>query len=568
MKILSMLAVAGTCAMGIAQSSLPVNPSAPSAVYGYNTPSNNTNIYFNLTVATAVTLREIETPLLSALGQQGTLSLYLCPVTYVGNEQNTSVWLLAATGDIVGRGTVGGIAALTARSCQERAAIPNTGLTLLPGSYGIAVRYQGVTPLLTAVASLQTFANAELSVSGGALQYTAFTSALQAPATSLGFTAWSFQGSLNYAVGAGVPHSCPANQSYGEGCYNRCGSFYQLFTGLNPAPVASAAMSGRQLTLVPGSGGYTVQQGTAAFLPPTAAATVLALGDDSDIQVVLPTPFPYPGGVATDFFVHSNGFISVASNNTLPGGFSWVPGIAPFLNAPAAGWWSWHDYNPTEAGSGQVSWQQVGSLLVFTWNGVESYPVGTANPSTWQLQFDLTNGRVHYVWQTIDPIGGSGFVLGDDHLVGYSPGGVSPDCGPVDITSLTSVALREPERFPLSLTASAAPVPGTTISLDTANVTNPFGFGINFLTLGQIPAPGIDLGIIGAPGCRALVDISTGVGNAISNTGLGGLTLSVNLPVPISPALPGLSLFSQSVWLDAAENPAGLITSNGLELQL
>ncbi|MCU0866981.1 MAG: hypothetical protein MUC36_24610 [Planctomycetes bacterium] len=567
MKILSMLAVAGFCATGIAQSSLPVNPSAPSQNFSFNTPSNNTNIYFNLTVATAVTLREIDTPLLSALGQQGTLSLYLCPVTYVGNEQNASVWQLAATGAIVSRGTAGGVALLTARSCQESASIPNTGLTLLPGSYGIAVRYQGVNPLLTAVASLQTFANAELSVSGGALQYTAFTSALQAPVTAQGFTAWSFQGALNYAVGAGVPHSCPATGSFGEGCYTRCGSFYQQFTGLSPAPLASAAMSGRRLTLVPGSGGYTVQQGTVAFLPPTAAATVLAHGDDTEIQVALPTPFPYPGGVATDFFVHANGFISVASNDTLPGGPNWVPSLGLFLNAPAAGWWSWHDYNPSEAGSGQVSWQQVGSLLVFTWNGVENYPVGTPNPSTWQLQFDLTNGRVHYVWQTIDPIGSGGFLL-DDHLVGYSPGGVSPDCGPVDITTLTSVALREPERYPLALTASAAPVPGTTISLDTANVTNPFGFGINFLTLARIPAPGIDLGILGAPGCRALVDINTGVGNAISNTGLGGLTLSISLPVPISPALPGLSIFSQSVWLDAAENPAGLITSNGLELQL
>ena len=120
----------------------------------------------------------------------------------------------------------------------------------------------------------------------------------------------------------------------------------------------------------------------------------------------------------------------------------------------------------------------------------------------------------------------------------------------------------------MALTASGRPLLGTTISLVTTNATTPFGIGINFVATGRLPLPGLDLGILGAIGCRAHVDIGTGVGNAISNAGLGGLTMSINLPLPNNPQLSGLEIFSQSVWLDAAQNPAGLVTSNGLELRI
>jgi hypothetical protein len=162
MKIFSTLAVASLCAVVTAQSQLPIIQT-PVAGFGYNTPSNNTNLYGNLVVSSPITLQELRTPLLSASGQQGTLSLYTCPLTHVGNELNAAAWTLAATGAIVGRGTVGSFATLTAASCQEDAVTPNSGLTLLPGSYGIAIRYQGVTPLLAATPAAGTFSTPELA---------------------------------------------------------------------------------------------------------------------------------------------------------------------------------------------------------------------------------------------------------------------------------------------------------------------------------------------------------------------------------------------------------------------
>jgi hypothetical protein len=555
--------------VSIAQSPLVVNPVAPVGYFGYNTPSNNTNVFFDLTVSAPVTLQALETALLSPTGQLGTLSLYTCPTTHVGNELNAAAWTLAATGSIVGKGTTGSLATLTAASCQEDAVVPNTGLLLAPGSYGIAVRYQGVNPLLVAVGALQTFTNAELSVSSGALQYTAFTSALQAPATAQGYTAWCFRGNIVYANGS-APHACAEALPYGEGCYKVHGSPHQEFTDSSTpsaAGAAAAALNGRNLTFLPTGSSYVLVQGTNPFLAPSGTATTIALADDAEAQVTLPAPFIYPGGVASDFFVHSNGFISVATNNTLPGGTTWVPDINVFLNAPATAWWSWHDYNPAEPGSGQVVWEQVGNKLVFTWNGVESYPTTALNPSTWQMQFDVLTGQVDMVWQTIDAIGGSGFLEGDDHLVGYSPGGLSPTGAQIDVTTVTGLAIPFPEFFPLTLATSGKPILGSTITLDTSNPTS-LSFGLNFVCTVQIPLPGFDLGIIGSPGCPAYVDIGTGVGNAISNLGLPGLSMSVDFPLPNNPAFAGIEIFSQSVWLDAAQNAGGLITSNGLTLLL
>jgi hypothetical protein len=569
MKIFPLLAAASICAVVSAQSPLAVIPVAPVGYFGYNAPSNNTNVYFNLTVNSPVTLQAIETPLLSPAGQLGTLSVYTCPSTHVGNELNAAAWTLAATGAIVGKGTTGSLATLTAASCQEDAVVPNTGFLLAPGSYGIAVRYQGVNPLLVGVGVLQTFSNSELTVSSGALQYAAFTSALQGPATAQGYTAWCFRGNIVYANGS-APHACAESLPYGEGCYKVHGSPHQEFTDSSTpsaAGAAAAALNGRNLTFLNTGTSYVLTQGTNAFIAPTGAANTLALGDDAETQVTLPVPFVYPGGVATDFFVHSNGFISVASNNTLPGGLTWVPDIAVFLNAPATAWWSWHDYNPAEAGSGQVKWEQVGSKLIFTWDGVESYPTTAVNPSTWQMQFDTTTGQVDMVWQTIDAVGGSGFLEGDDHLVGYSPGGISPTGAQINVTTVTGLAIPFPETFPLVLTTTGKPIIGSTISLDTSNPTVP-SVGLNFVSTVQIPAPGFDLGIIGAAGCPAFVDVGAGVGNVISNLGLPGLSMSVNFPLPNNPAFAGIEIFSQSVWLDAAQNAAGFITSNGLTLLL
>jgi hypothetical protein len=384
-----------------------------------------------------------------------------------------------------------------------------------------------------------------------------------------GFTAWGWRGSLYYQNGV-VQHACATATKYGNGCYTVNGSAFQEWTDNatpSAAAAASAALTGRSLTFLPSAGGYVMTAGTAAsFITPSPAATSLPANDDGETAIPLTTPFAYPGGTTSQLFVHSNGYVSVGSNNTLPGGPNWVPEIPGMLAAPNAAWWSWHDYNPTEAGSGTIKWEEIGSLMVITWDNVESYPTGTANPSRLQFQFDEASGQVQILWQTIESVGGTGVLQGSDHIIGFSPGGASPSVGQFDIATLVGVQLNFPERTALSLASSAKPLIGSSISLDTTEAPS-LSIGICFLSVVQIPAPGFDLALLGAPGCAALVDVSVGSGSVISNL-LPGLSMSVPFAIPNLPGLAGFQCHAQSVWLDPAVNPFGALTSNGVTLQL
>ena len=88
---------------------------------------------------------------------------------------------------------------------------------------------------------------------------------------------------------------------------------------------------------------------------------------------------------------------------------------------------------------------------------------------------------------------------------------------------------------------------------------------LNILSLGQVAAPGIDLGFIGAPGCPGLVQ-SLDVTQSMVGT---SPTQTVSFAVPASVSL-GLQFFSQSAALITpnslpnGQNAFGLTTSNGL----
>ncbi|HEX5053086.1 MAG TPA: hypothetical protein VFZ65_15030 [Planctomycetota bacterium] len=576
MKIFMPFAAAVLALAAGAQSPLLVQPTG-GGFYGWNVPSPNHQTFFNMTVNTTITLQALRTPLYSPVGTSGSVQVWLTNpgiTTFVGNETNASNWTMVASGPIVANGTTGGIAALTSTTCQSIAG--GGGLVLQPGTRGVAIRYLGVATLYYAVLTApQTFSNAELTVSGGAIQYTAFVSAPAAPAaipTGGTYAGWNWYGSIEYANGV-VPHACANAATYGTGCYSRYASFYQEFTS---AAAASTALNGKSLSLVPnGMGGYDVMQGIPGFgyVAPSPTATQIPATDEGEAQQALTVPIAYPGGTATSLFIHSNGIVSVASNSTVAGPNT--PDPFPFLNAPAPGWWSWHNYNPTEAGSGFIWFEELvgpSALTTITWLAVESYPTTAANPSTYQLTIEPFTGIVTFNWVSIDATGNSGVLQFDDTLVGWSPGGPSPDPGPSNLPALfaggTPLSLPGTEVFPLALVASAKPIIGTTIDLTTSNPSTNPGVGINFVSVGQFPAPGINLGVIGAAGCAAFVDISAGVGNVISNLGMGFPPMSVTFPLPNNPIYAGLSIYSQSVWLDPAANAFGIITSNGLSLLL
>ena len=401
------------------------------------------------------------------------------------------------------------------------------------------------------------------------------------PATALGgmlfqtFPANGFDGAartlIATPVGAGWATSqcmgAPAStSSYGTGCYAiPATGFYELHAD---AALAAAALTGNAMRLVRTATGYSSVwlpgMAHSLYIAPTAAAVTLTLTDNGNTTVTPSSPLPTPAGPAPTLNVGGNGIVTIgtiANNNT-----DWTPSGGEFAAVTRAGFYSWHDYNVAEAGSGQVKREEVGGVLCITYDGVESYSnPPTANPSTLQCQLDLTSGNVTWVWLSID--GNPTSTLGSSHLVGVRGFGPITDGGSQVLSTGPRSNLHD-FVVPLALSSAATPIYNTTITYTTSNIpeTSPgsgIHLGMHILSLGQ--NPGLDLGFLGAPGCSAYfdsLDLTTALtGNSPSQSN------SFTLP-PTGPV--GFQAFAQSVALVApnslpnGQNAFGLVTSNGL----
>lgn len=497
-------------------------------------------IYFDLVVAAPITLTQIDINSSSAASTTGSIDVRWCNTTYVGNDTNAAAWTLGGSGPAIAAG--GG----------APTPVTITPFSLPPGNYGMAITYNllgmnysnGDGTNVPGSGTNQTYSTAELTLLAGA-------SSGGAPGTAICCTPRIFNGSIYYTVSGGGG-TVAQRTSYGAGCYNKASSLYENFASSAAFDLANSGVS-----FLFNGAGYTVLPGITQYVAPSATATALTLTDDSETSVALSSPFVYPGGTTPSLQVCSNGFVSVAAGN----GVAYAPTVPAHLNAAQTAWRNWHDYNPAATGSGAVKFEEANGTAYVTWDGVYDYAgTSAASANTFQFQFELTTGNVHLVFQTISA-GGNG------RLVGYSPGGASIDPGNTDLSVAlpSAITLGAADQLPLSLTASARPLIGTTFNLVTGNPTGT-NLGVNFLGFNQIPAPGLDLGVLGAPGCAALLDISTAIGNLIGNLGLPGVSLSVAFPLPNSTAILGQHVYSQSIWLDATQNTFGALTSNGLDL--
>jgi hypothetical protein len=340
------------------------------------------------------------------------------------------------------------------------------------------------------------------------------------------------------------------NTTLGTGCGAAFGSFYEFF-----ATSASFDLSNTAITWLPTGTSYLVLPGVTSYVAPSAGATVVTLGDDGEAPVALSAPFAYPGGSTSSLTVCSNGFVSVSSAN----GTGFTPSSTTLLNDPATSWRNWHDHNPAAAGSGQVKFEQIGAIAYITWDGVYDYQVpapGPANANTFQFQFDTATGAVHLVFQTMS-------ALGNARLVGYSPGGPSPDPGSIDLSAVlpNSINLPPTEALPLALVASTTPITGTSWNLEVSEVPPSATIGIEVFGLSD-PAI-LDLGIIGAPGCQSRASLDVLNVWVVS----GSPTHSYALAIPATPALLNFHVFTQAAALVPGINTflGGTITSNGID---
>lgn len=342
-----------------------------------------------------------------------------------------------------------------------------------------------------------------------------------------------------------TPVLIASNVNYGTACGAQYESFYQNFT--SPA-AASAALSNTSFTMVPTGTGYVVTSGGASYLAPSLAATALVLGDDADVDTpALTTPFPYSSGSTTAFRVCSNGFVSVAAGNTT----SFTPSVATLLNSPQTAWWSWHDFNPAGAGSGQVMFEEIGSMVYITWDGVYNFSTTPtpADANTLQFQFDCATGNVSVVFGTLS-------VLGGGWLVGYSPSGPSLDSGSINLATALPI-VTGPDLPALALAASPRPILGTTFTYTASNI--PLSSTLSALMISLIQA-NIDLTSSGAPGCFQYADNNL---SAIIPL-LASPTDTYSVVVPSSLALVGLQFHAQVGSLVPGVNPLNVVTSNGV----
>jgi hypothetical protein len=353
-------------------------------------------------------------------------------------------------------------------------------------------------------------------------------------------------GALSVGVAAKVPAGSTFAQATptGTGCggSNCQSSFYEFF-----ANAASFDLANSRWALTYNGSSYNVSQGTGVFVAPSASATNIVSGDDAGANVTLPFALPYPGGSTNTLWVCTNGFVQAGGNST-----TYTPSPSAFLTGAPTWAAAWHDFNTA---AGQIRLDSSASVVRITFNAVPNYSGG--GTATFQYQF-FPNGNVNVVYGAVT-------AAGNEYLVGFTLGGGAADPGSWDISAnlAAGLALCSGPVPNLALAASARPIMGTTINLNTANIPAGSTVGLSILSLTQHALPGIDLGPSGMPGCRLYCGLD--VMNAFL---LGGASASVPFTVPNVPSASGLVIMNQSAILRPASNAFGAITSNALQLLL
>lgn len=342
--------------------------------------------------------------------------------------------------------------------------------------------------------------------------------------------------------------ACAATMNYGMGCVDAAGSPNSFYEGMQ---MAAFDLNGTTISMIRTGLSYTVANSlTGTFVPPGAGAVPVAAGQlDGQEVITLSTAVPFPGGATDTITVTTKGQILVGSS-TAPVDFTPTP--AELLAYDNTVFGCWHDYDQTSAGSGIITFEELGGLAYVTWDAVNSYT--TTAPNTFQFQINLATGSVTLVIVTM-----SGAASGDDIVVGYSYAGMSADPGATDLSSSFGVLTVYDDTIPLAMTGVGDPVLGSTaFSFEVSQV--PSLVPLAFMFFGDTQAnPGVDLTFLGMAGCFGYTN-----GNLLSLSvpvGSGG-TANQPLPIPNNATLAGSQLFVQSAAfsLDTALN---LITSNG-----
>jgi len=410
----------------------------------------------------------------------------------------------------------------------------NGGANMITGiTPGGGVTLPAPVDLITPGASTDTTVFEEWATAG---TFDIAVNSLQLVATSPGYA----------YVTNGVMTDCASIEVLGSGCNEASNAVHEFFDD------GAWDLGTNTITLIRGTSDYSILDAVpGTFVPPTAGATVIANADDTVQTVTLSSPVDSAAGPTTDLHVCSNGYLALGG--TAPGA-DYTPTVDEFLafdgTTIAA---AWGDLDPTEAGSGKITFEEVGTIAYITWDDV--YGQAETVGDTFQVQIDLSTGVITIVYVAHNTAGA--------YLVGYKGDGASTTGSAIDATADLTAGLTVPDLELLPLTLSGNdPVLGTDWDLVTTNIDPISPITATFFGSGAVGVPGgVPMTVVGidAPGCFVHIDTILGDGSALS---VGG-TSTLTFPLPPTPALAGGTLSAQSVCLTLSNN-SNLLTSNGV----
>lgn len=459
------------------------------------------------------------------------VEVYLCPTTYIGNEQNAAAWTFA--------GSMTGTAAN-----QDEASITSGAACVAAGTYGMAIKAVGFghryTNGASAVGPNYTYSNPDLSLTLGKAQNTPFSSNPFSP--RLGNV------EICYQVTTAAP-TCASTSSVGQACGGNTGGYagYELFTSTSPLDLGT----GYSLTFNASTGSYSISGGsTNPIVAPGASAVNIGAGDDTVTEVTGLPGYATAFGTQTSVWIGSNGYIFM----TASGRADFSESVAEFLAEGPRIAPLWEDYNPAANGAVLVDIDPVDPTLVhITWDQVPEFGASVYNT----IQCSISaNGDMEIKYDATNVV--------DSGLVGITSGNGTADLGGIDVSAQTGYVI--PGGFSANMEISTAdrPVLGSTV---TSTITGiPGGAAAGFMGYSFVPyaAPGLDLTSVGAPGCALLGD--TSIVEPIALT--GGATESVALTIPTTATLAGNTLYEQAIVLAPGVNTLGAVLTNGIALNL
>lgn len=333
-----------------------------------------------------------------------------------------------------------------------------------------------------------------------------------------------------------------------------CGGVPTTICQQVPAALAAAELGNLALRYQRSPSGYQLSRLLSpTFVPPSAAANVVANGDNVEQTVILPSPLPAAGGPTSNLVIGSNGYVGLGAI-PLNAAISMTPATFANLVIPAiAG--VWHDLDPTLPGSGPIRFEVVGTVAYVTWNNVAIVGAPAAT-DRFQVQLDLATGDITVVYQTLGGAGGN-------YFAGYTRGTSTEPALQVQFATLPPVTVGDVAVPTMKHGATSTPFLGNSqFGFLTSNVPGPVPLSV--LVLGDTPIPaGVPLAAIGMGLCQAY-----GNGNLLSLPvpTLQGTSTAL-LPIALNQALLGISITSQSLAFSPA-TPLGLIASNGMQMTI